>query len=372
MKHLEHIQLYYKEIITSNPKEPIWNEGKLNPNWNYIDGCMLTALLFIYDVTKEKEIINYVIAFTDQYVLKDGTIKGYDPKNYSADDVSESRILFDLYEYTKDDKYLLAIKQTKTQLNSHPRTQTGIFWHNKNFLNQVWLDGLYMTHPFYARYNRLYQELDKNNDIIHQFSEVRRFLKAKNNLYYHGYDESKVVFWSDKETGLSSNFWLRSIGWHVAALVDTASYFEKKSDDFNLLGVYLKELIDAVLVYKDNKTNLFYQVVDKKDSVGNYLETSGSALISYSILKGVRLGLLDNAYEKIGISIFKGLLDYKIDFINHKLIVKDICLTASLGTTKSSNKDGSVESYVNEPIVENNPKGIAPLLMVYSEYLRLK
>ena len=38
-------------------------------------------------------------------------------------------------------------------------------------------------------------------------------------LYYHGYDSSKEVFWADKTTGLSKNFWLRAIGWFIVSIV---------------------------------------------------------------------------------------------------------------------------------------------------------
>ncbi len=37
--------------------------------------------------------------------------------------------------------------------------------------------------------------------------------------------------------------------------------------------------------YQDEKTKLFYQLVDMPELEGNYLETSGSAMIAYAILK---------------------------------------------------------------------------------------
>jgi unsaturated rhamnogalacturonyl hydrolase len=47
-------------------------------------------------------------------------------------------------------------------------------------------------------------------------------------LFYHGYDESRQMFWADKATGLSKNFWTRSIGWFSMALVDTAEKLDEQ------------------------------------------------------------------------------------------------------------------------------------------------
>lgn len=44
---------------------------------------------------------------------------------------------------------------------------------------------------------------------------------TRNGLYYHAYDDSRQMFWCDKVTGLSDNFWLRALGWYAMALIDT-------------------------------------------------------------------------------------------------------------------------------------------------------
>ena len=56
--------------------------------------------------------------------------------------MSESRILFDLYKETKEEKYSKAIELTYSQILTHPRTKEGNFWHKEIYPNQVWLDGL--------------------------------------------------------------------------------------------------------------------------------------------------------------------------------------------------------------------------------------
>ncbi len=57
----------------------------------------------------------------------------------------------------------------RTQLDEHPRTKEGSFWHKKIYPWQVWLDGLYMGQPFYAEYASHYKQDSSFDDIAKQF-----------------------------------------------------------------------------------------------------------------------------------------------------------------------------------------------------------
>ncbi len=373
----EIIEKYLDKLMTSSPDLPLWNieaihHGK-KPVWNYIDGCMMTSLLEMYKTTKNEKYINFVKKFVDYYVFEDGTIRGYDPLKYSTDDVCESRILFDLYDLTKEEKYNKAIELAYSQVKTHPRTKEGNFWHKKIYPNQIWLDGLYMIQPFYTRYQTLRNKKDYA-DIVHQFQNVRKLMfdeKAK--LYYHGYDSSKSMFWADKKTGLSKNFWLRSIGWFTVGLVDVLDYMDEQMyDEYNSIKVLLKEIIDGILKYQDKDTKMFWQVPNYPNREGNYLETSGSSMIAYAILKGVRLEVLPERYLQIGEEIFNGIckkyLSVKAD---GDLNLGGICLVAGLGPENNLRRDGSYEYYISEPVVENDAKGVGPLIMAYTEMIKV-
>lgn len=369
------IDRFIDRLITeSTPELPIWNieniKWKKEPRWNYIDGCMMTSLLSLYEFTKEEKYLEFVIDFVDYYVDELGNIKGYDKEHYSTDDVSESRILFDLYKYTNNEKYLKAIHLSYEQVKSHPRTSAGNFWHKKIYPNQVWLDGIYMMQPFYTRYETEFNNKINYDDIVGQIKLVRKIMFDENKgLYYHAYDETKSMFWANKETGLSKHFWLRAIGWYLAGIVDVYEYLEDQSLRQDLT-IILKEAITNLLKYQDNKTKMFYQIVDLKDRKPNYVETSGSLLISYAILKGVRQKMLENSFKNIGLEIFNGVVNNKLTEINGKLNLTGICLVAGLGPEDNLRRDGSFEYYMSEPIVENDAKGVGPLILAYSEVLR--
>lgn len=360
---------YIEKLMTSKPNEPLWNieqirQGK-KPHWNYIDGCMMNSLMALYEVTGDKKYLNFVKNYVDYYVSEDGTsILGYNKENYSTDDVAESRILFDLYKYFGEEKYKNAIDLTYSQILTHPRTKEGNFWHKKIYPNQVWLDGLYMMQVFYMRYETTFNGYKNYADIKKQYKNVHDIMfNPKKGLHYHGYDSSRESFWCDKETGLSKNFWLRACGWHMVSLVDILGYMDEQIyEDYAFYKALLKETVDGILQYLDKDNNMFYQVIDKGSKEGNYLETSGSAMVAYTILKGVRLRALPERYQEIGLKIFDGICAKYLTDKNGDLNLGGICLVAGLGPENNRRRDGTFKYYISEPVVEMMLKVLDHLL----------
>lgn len=370
------IQPYIDKLLDeSTPSYPLWNIESLRkgkkPSWNYIDGCMMSALYRMYIITGEKRYFNFVKNYIDYYVETDGTIRTYDRSKYNLDDINEGRVLFDLYGATGDDKYKKAIFNLYKQLETQPRTCTGNFWHKKIYPDQIWLDGLYMAQPFYCRFQTAFGACDYS-DMLKQIQNVRAMMYDKNKkLYYHGMDCSKKAFWAGKN-GLSKSFWLRSIGWYLVALADLLEFCHDNATVKKLSKIFA-EAVAGVSLYVDPKTNMLYQVVDKPDEKGNYPETSGSLMVSYAMLKGVRLGALDESYREVGKKIYNGVVEKYLKVAdNGDINLGGICLVAGLGPEDNPRRDGSYQYYVSEPVVENDAKGVAPLVMCYAETKQLE
>ncbi|MDE7106687.1 MAG: glycoside hydrolase family 88 protein, partial [Anaeroplasmataceae bacterium] len=334
---------------------------------------MMVSLLELYKTTKEEKYLAFVKSFVDYYVHEDGTILGYEKEKYSTDDVSETRVLFDLYAYTKEEKYVKAIHRVYEQILTHPRTKEGNFWHKKIYPNQVWLDGLYMMQPFYTRYETQMNKMQNYSDIVQQFKNVYEIMRdPKTGLYYHGYDSSKTMFWADPKTGLSKNFWLRSLGWFTVAMIDVFEYMDEQMfDERHTIMEMFKETVDSILKVQDPKSKMFYQVPNFPGREKNYLETSGSSMIAYAILKGVRLKALPPRYQAIGLEIFEGICNTYLTVKNDDLNLGGICLVAGLGPENNLRRDGTYEYYMSEPIVENDAKGVGPFIMAYTEVKRI-
>ena len=371
----EKIDAYVLSLIEkSSPSCTAWNiesvrEGK-PASWNYIDGCMITALLAMSDITGDKRYFDFAESFIDWFVLEDGSIKTYDRSKYNLDDINEGRVLFTLYAKTGKEKYKKAAETLYQQILEQPRTFEGNFWHKAIYPNQVWLDGLYMAQPFYALYQKNFGDGDYS-DMLSQIENVRRHMFDENKkLCYHGYDASRSAFWADKETGLSQNFWLRSIGWFAVALADLCEIIPEGETHARLCVIF-KELMEGAAAYADPETGMYWQVPDQGGREGNYLETSGSSMLAYAMLKGARLGILGKEYAAKGEKTFRGIVDKYLSFTDGELNLGGICLVAGLGPEDNRRRDGSYAYYISEPVVENDAKGVAPFVLCYTELKRL-
>ena len=370
------IERYVERMMAeSTPDKPLWNIERIKagkPNdWNYIDGCMMIALLNMHRITGEKRYYEFAEHFLDHYVFEDGSIRGYKEEDYNLDSICEGRVLFDVYKMSGKEKYRRAIDTLYGQILRQPRTHEGNFWHKQIYPNQVWLDGLYMAQVFYTRYTTDMEDCKGYEDIRRQFKTVReRLFDPEIRLYRHGYDASKTAFWADKETGCSKNPWLRSLGWFSAALIDVTAEIAPGHEDFLAdMTAIAREQAENLLPYIDKETSMLWQVPNQIGRAGNYPETSGSAMIAYFYLKGARLGILDAKYADVGAKIFLAICQRYLSETDGKLNLGGICLVAGLGPESNRRRDGSYEYYISEPIVENDAKGLAPFLMCYTELL---
>lgn len=296
------IEAYLDDLIKNSTLDvPAWNieaarkGGK--SGWNYIDGCMILAMIETWKITGEKKYLDFAEAYIDHRVQEDGTIKGYNPEDYNIDNVNAGKTLFLLYDITGKEKYRKAIDVIYGQLKGQPRTSEGNFWHKKIYPNQVWLDGLYMGQPFYMEYETRFNDKKNYPDIFNQFFNVVKNMRdEKTGLYYHAYDSSKEMFWCDKTTGLSKNFWLRALGWYSMALLDTLTKADNSYQPaYDQLKQVFIDLMESMVKFQD-ESGMWYQVVNMGGREKNYLETSGSAIMAYSMLKGVRLGFCQRVF----------------------------------------------------------------------------
>lgn len=374
---MEILDRYIDQLLEqSTPQAPIWNIEKVKTGrkstWNYIDGCMIKAVIELYHLTKNKRYLEFADEFISYFVREDGTIDSYSPEKYNLDDVNAGKTLFDLYKLTGREKYRRAIDTIYSQLKGQPRTSTGNFWHKQIYPSQIWLDGLYMAQPFYMEYEVQYNNCKNCLDSYEQFLNVYKLMRNPlNGLYYHAYDDSRRMFWCDKVTGLSGCTWLRAMGWYAMALIDTMEVMPSSlsAEKENLKRIY-KELIDAMLPYQDEETGMWYQVVNYGGIKPNYLETSGSAIFAFSILKSVRLGLLDSSYLAAGQRAFDGICRTYLSEEDGRLKLGGICLVAGLGNKEM--REGTFDYYMREPVVSNDAKGVAPLVLAYVETMMIE
>lgn len=326
----------------------------------------------MYSITGDKKYFEFADNFIDHKVMEDGSIDGYSVEELNIDNVNAGKTLFELYDLTGKEKYRKAIDLVYSQIGQMPRTKEGNFWHKNIYPNQVWLDGLYMCQPFYMEYETRFNNKKNYDDIFNQFFNVNRLMRdSETGLYYHAYDSSRQMFWCDTVTGLSQNFWLRALGWYSMALLDTLDKCDPSvGEPYERLKSIFVDLMDSLLKYQD-ESGMWYQVVNLGNMEKNYLETSGSSILAYALLKGVRLGFLPESYTEYGLKAFNGICDkYLTTDEDGSLHLDGICLVAGLGGKQM--RSGTFDYYMSEPVVKDDAKGVGPFLLAYTEVLRLK
>ncbi|MDX5436959.1 MAG: glycoside hydrolase family 88 protein [Pontibacter sp.] len=333
------------------------------PKWDYTQGLFASAIQRVWEKTRDPKYLAYIKAYADLMISEDGTIKTYKKADYNIDRVNPGKFLMELYKETGDTKYKLAFENLRNQMRTHPRTKEGGFWHKKIYPHQMWLDGLYMASPFLAQYAVEYNELALFDDIANQVVLVDKYTwDAKKGLWRHGWDESKEQKWADPVTGQAPNVWGRAMGWYAMALVDVLDYFPKDHPRRAEIVQLTQKMASALVKYQDEKTGLWYQVVDQGGREGNYLEGSASSMFTYFLAKAAKNGHIDQKYMKVAQKSYNGILANLIkENPDGTISITNVCAVAGLGGTPY--RDGTYEYYINEERRDNDPKAVAPFIM---------
>jgi unsaturated rhamnogalacturonyl hydrolase len=349
---------------------------KRNPQthrrWDYTAGVILGAIERVALARRDPAMLAYVKANMDRFVKPDGSIEGYDIAEFNLDEVSQGRLLFGLYERTKEARYRRALDTLRTQLRTQPRTPEGGFWHKQIYPQQMWLDGLYMAQPFYAQYARTFGEPAAFDDVARQFLLVARHTRdPRTGLMYHAWDAARKQPWADSATGLSANFWGRAMGWYAVGAVETLDQLPATHPDRAAIVKTLRDAAEGIARVQDPLTGLWWDVLDQPNREGNYLEGSASSMFAYALAKAARLGYIDARYRQVAERGFDGLLANLVrENADGTVSLTNIVQVSGLGGSArkdGSPRDGSFHYYVTEPVVTDDYKGVGPFILAALE-----
>ena len=343
--------------------------------WNYTTGLELLAFMDAAARYDRPDLYDYALHYYDTIVQPDGSVLTYAMSKHNVDHVCPGRPLFEIYARTGEARYLTAMETLFAQLQEQPRTTEGGFWHKDVYPNQMWLDGLYMAQPFYAEYVQrfvatrdleLSRELQK--DIANHFLVVgRHTYDPATGLYRHAWDESREMFWCDKETGQAPHAWGRAMGWYAMAIVETLDYLDPDTEGRDGMIAILNGIMEVLPQYADPETGMWYQVLDCPGREGNYQEATGSIMFTYAQLKGARKGYLPEAMKEEGRRNYERFVKRFVrENEDGTISITDCCAVAGLGG--SENRNGTFDYYISEPIIENDCKGVGPFIWASLEY----
>ncbi len=338
------------------------------PKWQYDIAMLAQAIHRLGEADPAYE--EYMKTYIDFFIDEDGNIFNYSLCDYNLDKINPGNNLIILYEQTGEERYRKAIRTLAAQLDDQPHNPDGGYWHKARYPYQMWLDGVYMSSPFMARYASVFGEPGWFDEVVRQVTVIEKHTRdPETGLLYHAYDASRGMKWSDDETGCSPHFWGRAMGWYMMAIVDALDFFPESHPGRNDLAGVLQRTSEALVKVKDPDTGLWYQVLDMGGTPGNYLEASASCMFVYAMAKGARMGYLDQEYRQIAETSFNGILEEFITVEQDGLVnIHQGCFAAGLGGLPY--RSGSYEYYIHEKKGRNDSKSVAPFILAAHELNR--
>ena len=336
-----------------------------NPKWAYDVAFLGMAVDRLGGV--DPKYSKYMEDWVNWFVKPDGSVTDYRLKEYNLDRIFPGRNIITVYKRHPDKKYKIAMDNFIAQLNSHPKTNSGGYWHKNIYPWQMWLDGIFMASTYMANYAGEFNAPQWFDVATSQTKMIyEKTLDPETGLLMHAWDESRSQKWCDTLTGKSHYPWSRATGWYTMAIIDILEYLPTDHPDRDNLISILQRICEALLKVRDPDSGIWYQVLNQGGREGNYLEGSGSAMFTYVFAKGARLGYLDKKFRTIAESSFEGIIN-KLITVDDKgfVTMHDICGGCGLGGNPY--RDGSYEYYVNEKRFDNDTKGVAPFIMAAIE-----
>ena len=405
--------LAFDQMEETKPGFPWEGESKTKASiWLYYNGLMIDAMLTLgADAGNDETAKAFAELFYNTYISssgniierdKDGTSGGYN-KN-ELDSVEATRALFDIWaaesDSDKKEKYAKAIQFVFSELEKQQTIAAcgNNFYHKQEqnsdgewVATDTWtdypvaLDGLYMAHPFLMECAKAIDESDlalqysDGSDVtsasLYEAEYERIIWIAKNMATEYTADDGKTYYLYNhgvKSDGTTKNgqHWGRAIGWYAMTMVDLIDLIP---DDITVNGNnfrqeligYLPKLFDGMLIHQDesgmwyNMVNYGPELVGTDDNeTPNKLETSGSAMMAYALMKAYNNGWVDDTkYGQAGLNAFNAIILYKLNDANTEMA--DIWLQS--GVSKEAATYLSSSSYA-----VNEGKGVGPVLLAAS------
>lgn len=336
-----------------------------NPRWAY-DVAFLGMAIDRLGET-DPGYSEYMKDWVDYFVQPDGRVTDYGKDEYNLDRIFPGRNVMTLYRRHPEERYRMVLDSLISQLETHPKTKAGGYWHKKIYPWQMWLDGIFMASTYMVQYASEFNA-PKWFDVAALQAKLvyEKTLDSESGLLMHAWDESREQGWCDPETGKSKYPWSRATGWYTMALLDILEYLPEDHPDRSELIRIFQNTCDALLKVRDPDSGIWYQVLNQGGREGNYLEGSGSAMFTYVFARGAREGYLDGKYLEIANQAFDGFLKELVTVDDSGMVtIHNICGGCGLGGNPY--RDGSYEYYINEKKFDNDTKGVAPFILAAIE-----
>lgn len=260
--------------------------------WDWPQGIGLYGLLKIAKMQDSEEYCTFLHDW-----FKENIAQGLPSRNINT--TTPLLTLCELNEIYHDPEFeALCLDWAKWLMECIPRTREGGFQHVTSAngdrqgvrLNEseMWIDTLFMTVLFLNRMGQKYGKQEWIDESIKQvLMHIKYLYDTHTGLFFHGWSFNRM----DNFGGV---FWCRGNSWFTLGILDYLDMFKgtlNQGVKTFILDTYKAQV--RALRDLQGEDGLWHTVLDDSTS---YEETSGSAAITAGILKGIRMGILDDSY----------------------------------------------------------------------------
>ncbi|MEH0876139.1 glycoside hydrolase family 88 protein [Pectobacterium cacticida] len=314
------LELLFNEIITIRTDDAALKRQKVIAsdlsieNWDWSQGVGIYGVWRLHQVTGEQRYLDYILAWYQRRLAE-----GLPEKNINRMAPMLTLATMSVVNDTHEHEALIN-EYAHWIEHQLPRTQENGFTHcTSDHPNeeQLWVDTLFMSGLFYARAGIYLGKPAYLDEISYQFLlHIKYLIDRETGLWMHGWN-----FTGDGNYGKA--LWGRGNGWAAISTVDFLEMLDNKDASYQMILSTFRRQADAALRYQD-VSGMWRTLLDQPDS---YLEASGTAGFTYALLKGIRLGLLDERYRAAAWNGVNALLSR----INPQGEVADVSAGTSVG-----------------------------------------
>lgn len=229
------------------------------------------------------------------------------------------------------------------------RLKDGTLARNRPQDNTLWLDDMFMSVPALAQMGAYTGDSQYFDDAVKQVNQFsKRMFNEQKGIYMHGWVESMEVH--------PQFHWARANGWAIMTMVELLEVLPKTHPGYPQVLAQLQKHIAGLVQYQHG-TGFWHQLLDKNDS---YLETSATAIYTYSIARAINRGYVDKMTYGPAVLLGWNAVASKV---NEKGQVEGTCVGTGMGFDPAF--------YYYRPINVFAAHGYGPVLLAGAEVILL-
>ena len=229
------------------------------------------------------------------------------------------------------------------------RLADGTLGRNRPQANTLWLDDMFMGVPAMAQMGKLTGDNKYFDEAVKQvLSFAAKMFNREKGVYMHGWVESMSVHPEFR--------WARANGWAFMTEVELLEVLPENHPQRPQILKLLQEHAKGLASYQSG-TGFWHQLLDREDS---YLETSATALYTYSFARAINRGWIDaKAYAPATLLAWNAVTTK----VNAKGQVEGTCVGTGMAFDAAF--------YYHRPISPFAAHGYGPVLLAGAEMLSL-